>query len=196
MNEPVQLCYTISDAAKMMNVETHVLRYWEDELNLTIARNAKGHRIYTDDDLKLFKSIQNLKANHISLKEIREQLSPSHPTSDIPATFSGNHLAKKTSSSIESSEKMTQFKSILTNIIKDAMSENSTQLSDDISSRVSDNVRKEIDYLIRQREDEEEARYQRLDETIRMFQKARQETAASKATENRRKKHRFMRKSK
>ena len=40
------------------NVEPHVLRYWEDELCLNITRNSMGHRIYTDDDLKIFKSIQ------------------------------------------------------------------------------------------------------------------------------------------
>ena len=28
--------YMISDAAKMVDVESHVLRYWEDELELPI----------------------------------------------------------------------------------------------------------------------------------------------------------------
>ena len=36
--------YIISDAAKMVDVEAHVLRYWEDELELPIARNEMGHR--------------------------------------------------------------------------------------------------------------------------------------------------------
>ena len=35
--------YMISDASSMVNVESHVLRYWEDELDLQIHRNAKGH---------------------------------------------------------------------------------------------------------------------------------------------------------
>ncbi len=40
MKEPVQLCYSISEAAKLMaNVEPHVLRYWEDELLPNITRN-------------------------------------------------------------------------------------------------------------------------------------------------------------
>lgn len=39
MKEPVQLCYTISEAAKVMEVEPHVLRYWEEELGLDISRN-------------------------------------------------------------------------------------------------------------------------------------------------------------
>ena len=39
-----EMRYTISDAAKMVKVESHVLRYWEDELALEIPRNEMGHR--------------------------------------------------------------------------------------------------------------------------------------------------------
>lgn len=194
MKEPVQLCYTISEAAKLMNVEPHVLRYWEDELNLTIARNSMGHRIYTDDDLKTFKSIQHLKSNHISLKDIRAQLPAASMTP--PSVCSGGNEIAKTSDAPNSGEKMTQFKAILTNIIKDAMSENSKQISEDVSSKVSNNVRKEIDFLIRQQEEAEEARFKELDETIRTFQKARQEAAVAKTTENKGKKNRLFKKRK
>lgn len=190
MKEPVQLCYTISEAAKLMNVEAHVLRYWEDELNLNISRNSMGHRIYTDDDLKTFKSIQHLKANHISLKDIRDQL-PASETPSPSTVYPAEKGAAKTPGSSSTGDKMTQFKSILTNIIKDAMRENSKEMSDDISSRVSDNVRKEIDFLIRQQEEADEIRFRQLDETIRTFQKARQEAAIAKVSENKGKKKKF-----
>ena len=36
--------YMISDAAKLIDVETHVLRYWEEELDIQIPRNEMGHR--------------------------------------------------------------------------------------------------------------------------------------------------------
>ena len=36
----------ISDAAKAVQVESHVLRYWEEELALPIRRNEQGHRYY------------------------------------------------------------------------------------------------------------------------------------------------------
>ena len=36
--------YMISEAAKRVNVETHVLRYWEEELSLSIGRTEMGHR--------------------------------------------------------------------------------------------------------------------------------------------------------
>ena len=40
----------ISDAAKEVRVESHVLRYWEEELHLPIKRNELGHRYYTEED--------------------------------------------------------------------------------------------------------------------------------------------------
>lgn len=40
--------YSISEAAAMVEVETHVLRYWEEELEIDIRRNEMGHRCYDD----------------------------------------------------------------------------------------------------------------------------------------------------
>ena len=34
--------YMISEAAKHVGVESHVLRYWEEELDLPIGRNEMG----------------------------------------------------------------------------------------------------------------------------------------------------------
>ena len=52
-----QTYYLISDAAKKVQVESHVLRYWEEELELPIKRNELGHRFYTEEDIKRFISI-------------------------------------------------------------------------------------------------------------------------------------------
>ena len=52
----------ISDAAKEVNVENHVLRYWEEELKLPIRRNELGHRYYTESDVERFKQIKNMKS--------------------------------------------------------------------------------------------------------------------------------------
>ena len=37
--------YTISEAARLLSVENHVLRYWEEELELKIPRNELGTAI-------------------------------------------------------------------------------------------------------------------------------------------------------
>lgn len=64
--------YMIKDAAKELNVEAHVLRYWEEELGLAIKRNSMGHRYYDEKDILIFKNVQELKKRGLSLKDIRE----------------------------------------------------------------------------------------------------------------------------
>ena len=46
--------YLISDAAKVVQAEPHVLRYWEEELELPIQRTELGHRYYTEEDIQTF----------------------------------------------------------------------------------------------------------------------------------------------
>ncbi len=46
----------ISDAAKQVKVESHVLRYWEEELHLPTKRNELGHRYYTENHINLLKN--------------------------------------------------------------------------------------------------------------------------------------------
>lgn len=62
----------IKDAARMLDVEAHVLRYWEEELGLTIKRNSMGHRYYDEKDILIFKNVQELKRRGLSLKDIRD----------------------------------------------------------------------------------------------------------------------------
>ena len=63
--------YMISDAANMVHVETHVLRYWEEELELAILRNEMGHRYYTRENIRDFQRIKDLKEQGYQLKAIR-----------------------------------------------------------------------------------------------------------------------------
>ena len=67
----------ISDAAKEVKVESHVLRYWEDELHLPIKRNELGHRYYTQEDVERFKQIKGMKERGLQLKAIKMILSSS-----------------------------------------------------------------------------------------------------------------------
>lgn len=66
--------YYISEAAKKVQVESHVLRYWEEELQLPIKRNEMGHRYYTEQDVKKLQEIKRLKEQGLQLKAIRTVL--------------------------------------------------------------------------------------------------------------------------
>lgn len=66
--------YYISEAAKKVQVESHVLRYWEEELELPIMRNEMGHRYYTEQDIRQLQEIKQLKEQGLQLKAIRTVL--------------------------------------------------------------------------------------------------------------------------
>ena len=63
--------FMISEAAKQVDVESHVLRYWEEELGLKIGRTEMGHRYYTNDDIRLFRCIKKLKDEGMLLRELK-----------------------------------------------------------------------------------------------------------------------------
>ena len=66
--------YLISDASRQVDVESHVLRYWEEELELDIPRNDMGHRYYTEYHIRLFRQIKDLKEKGYQLKAIKSAL--------------------------------------------------------------------------------------------------------------------------
>lgn len=69
-----EICYLISDASKKVDVETHVLRYWEEELGLAIPRNEMGHRYYTEFHIRLFCQVKTLRDKGYQLKAIKSAL--------------------------------------------------------------------------------------------------------------------------
>ena len=64
--------YSVSEAVRFLDIQSHVLRYWEEELRLPIGRNEMGHRYYTRWDIQIFMSIRELKKKGYALKEIGE----------------------------------------------------------------------------------------------------------------------------
>ena len=72
-----EIHYLISDASKKVDVEAHVLRYWEEELGLVIPRNELGHRYYTDFHVRLFCQVKRLKEKGYQLKAIKTALARS-----------------------------------------------------------------------------------------------------------------------
>ena len=63
--------YSVSEAVRLIGVESHVLRYWEEELNVEIRRTSQGHRVYSQGNVDLFCQVKKLKEKGIQLKAIR-----------------------------------------------------------------------------------------------------------------------------
>lgn len=54
--------YSIGDVSRMLGIEQHTLRYWEKEFKdfLRPHRVGNKNRVYSDEDLTVLRSIQNL----------------------------------------------------------------------------------------------------------------------------------------
>lgn len=147
--------YMISEASKRVNVETHVLRHWEDELGLEIGRTEMGHRYYTEEDVRLFTCIKELKEQGLLLKELKEL---------IP-----DMLKAKAKTKEKAKEKEPKPLSEL----QAALLENNQVLQENITQAVI----KEMGYLFQAQDLQEEERYKKLDYLIRQQQSYRKEYA-------------------
>lgn len=220
--------YIISEAAERTGIEMHVLRYWEEELDLDIPRNEMGHRYYTESQLQLFKQIKELKDSGLQLKAVKSVLdgglkgdmvqpgsvlrqTPPEQSQNVqgeahkeaaaadtdaqqmqsvqPAKLQPDELAMK-----RSEDKLAQFEQIIGDIVTRSLVANNGKLGEDISAivteRVSDKVIKEMDYMMRVREEAEDDRFKKLDETIRGVQKSNKEAAAHRERGAKREKRR------
>ena len=146
--------YMISEAAKQVNMEPHVLRHWEEELDLEIGRTEMGHRYYTEEDVRLFNCIRELKEQGMLLKELKDL---------IPDMMKTREKRKKQKE--EEKPQLTE--------LQQALLENNHILQEAITQSVI----KEMGYLMLAQEQQEEERYRKLDSLIRQQQAYRKEMA-------------------
>lgn len=196
--------YLISDASRKVDVESHVLRYWEEELEMNIPRNEMGHRYYTELHIRLFKQIKELKEKGYQLKAIKAALARSLESDgevvvpndileeDVVAALKDHtehedekvkNMDDRALTTMMAEERAEQFRAMLGQMIGQAIEENNEKLSQDISRMVNDKVIKEVDYLMRVADERDEERFRQLDETIRLYQrenKGKAEAAASR----------------
>ena len=170
----------ISDAAKAVQAEPHVLRYWEEELELPIQRTELGHRYYTEEDIQTFQNIKELKERGFQLKAIKVLLPELKKRKGDPSDDLAELEQKIVSQGKEQPEtnitllplnpdldKFQQFEEIMTSLFRQTLKENNEELE----NRISDSVLQGMDMRIQMREEKEEERFRRLDETIRLHQK-------------------------
>ena len=165
--------YMISEAAKRVNVETHVLRYWEEELSLSIGRTEMGHRYYTEDDIQLFCCIKELKEQGIQLKELKGLIPDMLRTRDkLKLQKEPKEELTVSNSTVEeqpdmpSNESLEKIQSQIEEVFQNAMLENNKILEESVSQAISQTILKEMNYLFQAQERQEEDRYNKIDNLI------------------------------
>lgn len=195
--------YMISEAAKQVHVESHVLRYWEEELDLQIGRTEMGHRYYTEEDIQLFRCIKKLKNEGVLLRDLKplipklqaiktnttdlqkeksavstessaKQLLPKDKT---PASISDALPATLPESEIIPVTQLEQARQFLGGVLNEVVLENNKTLEKNISQKVTEDVLREMEFLFQSKEHLEEEHYRKLDCLIRQQQVSRRESA-------------------
>ena len=199
-------CLFISDAAKEVKVESHVLRYWEEELQLPIKRNELGHRYYTEEDVERFKQIKGMKERGLQLKAIKMILKDGK-LDVLPSDVIHEETEEKEKSvclgmpievvnmvdgvAVEEEptaggvveaadgkeDKARRLQWLLQQMIKQTLQENNHELCREIK----ESVIKELDYQFRMQEEREEEREQRLAERDEEYYKRMDELLRKKS---------------
>lgn len=75
-NELTKLYYSIGEVAEMFDVNHSLIRFWEKEFDLKLAKkNKKGNRLFTKDDILKFNKIYQLvKLEGFTLEGAKKQL--------------------------------------------------------------------------------------------------------------------------
>ena len=193
--------YLIKEAAAKVGVETHVLRYWEEELKMEIHRNKMGHRYYTEKDIEVLTKVRDLKEKGLQLKAIRNYLEmrreqiakeETQRSTDIIQVVSekeekalrepehrGGEMVPVKQTVMSDEEKMQQFQEIMTRILSKALEENQELIGQAAGEHTADVVMNRMQGMTREQEERAEERYKKLDQTLREMQKARLEAAAA-----------------
>jgi DNA-binding transcriptional MerR regulator len=211
-----EIRYMISEASKRIDVEAHVLRYWQKELDLPISRNEMDQRYYQESDIELLKKVKHLKEQGFQLKAIKMLLTNLNKQDSLDSDTElgqkeeldgkvmemfreGEQQENEGGTSLISEEegqhvlkedtnsKMGQFKALMSQIVLSALKENNGVLTEEIGMNVTDGVVKEMNYLMRLQEEKEEERFKKFDATLRDHQKSRMMTAATIDNKNKKK---------
>ncbi|MDO4523491.1 MAG: helix-turn-helix domain-containing protein [Eubacteriales bacterium] len=176
--------FLISEAARMVAVEAHVLRYWEEELEIPVGRTELGHRYYTRENIEMFQNVKELKEKGLQLRAIRQLLKEKEHVWGAAQNGKDTSFEKgKEGEEIQSpalieqnTKKLRQFEELVSEIVDKVIKENNEQLQ----GRIEDAFSREMEYLLHMQEKREEERFRKLDEAIRAHQKSGRTAAAAK----------------
>ncbi|MDO4317736.1 MAG: MerR family transcriptional regulator [Lachnospiraceae bacterium] len=199
--------YSIADVAKKINLEPHLIHHWEEELALDIPRNERGFRYYGKQEIELLRSVQKLRQkgfrigaikliiNDIKriealpadqLLELRDKLDVAMGINSLneairfdQGTLTKKEPEKEVAPPSEPERKLEQFKAVLSEVVMQALQQNNVELSQRINYSVSDSVVREMEYLLRRKEEREEEHYRMLDQAITLFRESDREAAAT-----------------
>ena len=144
--------YSVSEAVRLVGVESHVLRYWEEELRIEIRRSVQGHRIYSEENIELFRRVRELKEKGLQLKAIRllldsqgslefEELTDDEGfAKQIRGLAEGQEVLCGEIVPVEKPEPTRQLERILRHMMEEVVAEQNEKLEESIAVRIREEL--------------------------------------------------------
>lgn len=218
-----EMRFMISDAAKKIDVEPHVLRYWEEELEVDIPRNEMGHRYYTADHIDMMLGVKYLKEKGFQLKSIKILL----PDMDQVLKMETRRLLElrdKLELAVSREELRVQREAELANYepkqekgdrsgsAENALSSETDKIhqfrilmgqivmdamkenNHQLAGEITDSVSREIAYHARRKELADEEHYKQLDRVLREYQSGQKQAAVARECGEKKRESKFFKK--
>ncbi len=187
---------SVKEVTDLLNIEDYLLRFYEKQLNLEIGRNSKGHRVYTLEDVELFRRILEMREKGLQLKaietivhdgsdEVKETYEQLSSISLAPATqVEKPQLTEVDITNIED-EKVKQFSYMMKEMLKQALVECNEQSKAEMKETIKQEVNLAVEEKVMQIQEEQDSKnaeyYRKLDETMREVQRMRKEMSEAQA---------------
>ena len=180
---------TVKDVAEMLETEPYVLRFYEKELNLTIKRNTKGHRVYTIEDVEMFRRILEMREQGLQLKAIEGIMHDSNQevkesyeqltSGQLAPVKSNNEGVTTIDISDPENEKVKVFMGMITQAVMEGNKASAEQIKQEVKAEIAAEVNNNVDDKLNKIQELQNAKneeyYRKLDETMREVQKMRKE---------------------
>ncbi len=157
----------ISDACKQLNMEAHVLRYWEEELGLPIMRNEQGYRCYTNEQLLMFQRIKILRDAGYQLKAIKlvvprlslldedefyylVKLSDemNRRASELPDTLPAVLPMSAAQTELARKLRMEEFEDVMNRILDEALRRHAVEMEAQLGDTITERIEERLDNVI------------------------------------------------
>ncbi|MDE6024692.1 MAG: helix-turn-helix domain-containing protein [Lachnospiraceae bacterium] len=154
------------------------------------TENISNEGTVPEDDNK---TVETSKDTHINDKSEEKGNLNSDKENTIENAQTENYKEEKNSEISTGSElstdtqdnivdfKIAQMQTLMNRMVANAFRENKGVLTNTIKSEITEDVMKQMDIIMREKEEREEARFRKLDECLRQIQRANEEVAATKS---------------
>lgn len=151
--------YTVTEVSELLEVNSHQIRHWEKELDLSFPRDKRNRRFFTKKEIDILVLVRDAMAKSLSLSEIRKQLIKN----GMVAEQNENAIQKMSISDLTPEE----LKETMADMFKDMLVQREEQLKEDFENTLKQQLNNQENRLKKQFDEQSEHQAMKVEGKIR-----------------------------